>query len=147
VARYIEENFLPVRVHVKDQAGEFRRLSQRFGARWTPTLLEIDPQGNERHRVEGFLPAEELLAQLMLGLAHDAFRREDWSEAERRFHEILERLPGVDAAPEAEYWAGVSRYKATGDAHALEEVAEFFSNHYRDSAWARRASVWARPAA
>lgn len=136
-----------MRVHVKEQAEEFRRLGERFGAQWTPTILEVDPEGIERHRIEGFLPAEDLLAQLMLGLAHDAFRREDWADAGRRFHAIVEELPDSEAAPEAEYWAGVSRYKATGDAHALQETAQFFSNHFQDSAWAKRASVWARPAA
>ena len=136
-----------MRVHVKEQAEDFRQLGERFGTQWTPTILEIDPEGVERHRVEGFLPAEDLLAQLMLGLAHDAFRREDWPDAERRFHAIVEELPDSEAAPEAEYWTGVSRYKATGDARALQETAQFFSNHFQDSAWAKRASVWARPAA
>jgi len=41
----------------------------------------------------------------------------------------------------------VSRYKETGDARALQETANFFSHHFQDSAWAKRASVWARPAA
>ena len=147
MARYIEEHFLPVRVHVKEQADDFRRLGERFGVQWTPTILEIDPAGVERHRIEGFLPAEDLIAQLMLGLARDAFRPEHWKEAEQRFQEVFDRLPGSESAPEAEYWAGVSRYKATGDAYALEETAQFFAHHFQDSAWAKRASVWARPAA
>ena len=136
-----------MRVHVKEQAEDFKKLAERFGQQWTPTILEIDPQGNERWRIEGFLPAQDLLAQLMLGLAHDAFRREDWRDAARRFQRIVDELPESEAAPEAEYWSGVSRYKDTGDARALAETAQYFSNHFQDSAWAKRASVWARPAA
>src|SRR2546422_2099678 len=41
------------------------------------------------------------LAQLMLGLAHMTFKQERWADAERRFREIVERLPHTDAAPEA----------------------------------------------
>ena len=46
-------------------------------------------------------------------------------------------------AAEALYWAGVAKYKATGDAAALGETAEAFSTRFRDSPWAKKASVWA----
>jgi hypothetical protein len=144
VARFIQDNFVPARVHVKDQADDFRRLGQRYNAQWTPTLLVIDPEGNERHRVEGFLPAEDLLAQLMLGLAHSAFARQRWDEAEQRFREIVSRFPGTEAAPEALYWAGVSRYKGKGDAGALGQTAGEFSRRYQESSWAKKASVWSK---
>ncbi|HEU4680308.1 MAG TPA: tetratricopeptide repeat protein [Gemmatimonadales bacterium] len=143
VARFIQENFLPARVHVKDQAAEFRRLGERYNAQWTPTLLVLDPEGTERHRIEGFLPAEDVLAQLTLGLGHSAFARQQWDEAERRFREVVERYPNTEAAPEALYWAGVARYKGKGDAKALGETAQEFSRRYKDTSWAKKASVWA----
>ena len=136
-----------MRVHVREQAEEFRRLAQRYGQLWTPTILELDPAGVEQHRIEGFLPAEDLLAQLMLGLAHAAFRRQEWREAAHRFDEIVERLPDDDAAAEAEYWAGVASYKETGDSAKLAETARYFADHFQGSQWAKRASVWSRPAA
>ena len=142
VARFISENFIPGRVHVKDQAEEFRRFGQRYNAQWTPTLLVIDPEGTERHRVEGFLPAEDLLAQLTLGLGHSAFARGQWEEAEKRFREVVNRYPGTEGAPEALYWAGVSRYKGKGDAGALGQTAREFSQRYQDTSWAKKASVW-----
>ena len=128
---------------MRDQAEDYRRFGQRYNAQWTPTLLLIDPKGTERHRIEGFLPADDLLSQLTLGLAHSAFAREQWDEAERRFREVVERFPESEAAPEALYWAGVSRYKGKGDAGALGETAREFSRRYRDSSWAKKASVWA----
>jgi hypothetical protein len=143
VARFIEENFLPARVHVKKQPEDFRRLGQRYNSQWTPTLLVLDPDGTERHRVEGFLPAEDLLAQLLLGLGHSAFARQQWDEAERRFREVVDRFPGTEAAPEALYWAGVTRYKAKGDATALADTAREFKRRYQGSSWAKKASVWA----
>jgi hypothetical protein len=140
VARLIQDNFIPVRVHVKDP--DFKRLSQSYNAPWTPTLLVLDPSGTERHRIEGFLPAEDLLSQLTLGLGHSAFGREQWDQAERRFREVVDRYPRSEAAPEALYWAGVSRYKGKGDAAALAETGREFTRRYQESSWAKKASVW-----
>src|SRR5439155_21435434 len=98
--------------------------------------LIIDPTGEERHRIEGFLPADEFLAQLMLGLGHEAFKRSDFTRAERYFREVVTSFPESDAASEALYWAGVSKYKASRDAAALEETYRQFQNRYRDTSWA-----------
>ena len=142
VARFIQENFIPARIHVKDQPEDYRRFGQQYHAQWTPTILVIDPGGTERHRIEGFLPAQDLLSQLMLGLGHSAFAREQWDEAERRFREVVDTFPNSEAAPEALYWAGVSRYKGKGDATALRSTAGAFQRQYQDSSWAKKASVW-----
>ena len=40
------------------------------------------------------------------------------------------------------YWAGVSRYKGSNDASALQETTRAFSKRYQDTAWAKKASVW-----
>jgi hypothetical protein len=142
VARFISDNFIPAKLHVKDQAADYKRFAQRYNAQWTPTLLVIDPEGTERHRIEGFLPAEDLLAQLILGLGHSAFASGQWEEAERRFREVVNRYPNTEAAPEALYWAGVSRYKGKGDAGALAETGREFTRRYQASTWAKKASVW-----
>jgi hypothetical protein len=142
VARFIADNFIPARVHVREQAADFKRLGERYGAQWTPTILLLDPEGTERHRTEGFLPADDFLAQLKLGLGQMAFKREDWAAAEKWFREIVERHPNADASPQALYWAGVARYKATNDASALGQTAAAFGQKYQDSAWAKKASVW-----
>jgi hypothetical protein len=47
--------------------------------------------------------------------------------------------------PEAMYWAGVARYKATGDAAALAATANDFRERHQGSTWAKKASVWAAP--
>jgi TolA-binding protein len=142
VVQLVDPNFVPVRVHVKDQADDFKRLGAKFSAQWTPTILVLDSSGEERHRIEGFLPADDFMAQLLLGLAKSAFARGDFADAERRFREIVEKYPSTEAAPEALYWAGVSRYKATNDAAALAETAKAFMQRYQDTSWAKKASVW-----
>jgi hypothetical protein len=129
---------VPARAHVKEQPEAF----ERFGAQWTPTILIVDPGGTERHRIEGYLPAPDFLAQLRLGLAHAARARNDWGEAERLYRELADDATATDVAPEALYWAGVSKYKGTGDPTALGETAAAFKTRFTDSAWAKKASVW-----
>ena len=144
VATLVNEHFIPARVHVKEDGAQFAALSERFGAPWTPTILLIDSQGVERHRIEGFLPKDELLAQLMLGLGHVAFHAKRYDEAAARFDAVVQKFPSTEAAPEAQYWAGVARYKAAGDAAHLGATAQAFARRYQDSVWAKKASVWAR---
>lgn len=142
VVSFIEENFVPIRVHVREQADDFRTLGERFGAEWTPTTLILDGTSTERHRIEGFLPADDFLAQLEFGLARVAFSAKRFEDAEDRFRRVVADHPASDAAPESQYWAGVARYKATNDAAALAATARAFETSYQDSPWAKKASVW-----
>ena len=139
---FVNENFITARVHVKDDAEAYRRYADKYNALWTPTVLELDYDGVEHYRVEGFLPNDDFLAQVMLGRAHMDFKQGKFPEAETRFREIVEKFPDTDAGSEALYWAGVSRYKATRDNTALKETAQAFKTHYQDSSWAKKASIW-----
>ena len=142
VVKFVNENFIPARVHVKDDSALFQKYGEKYGAQWTPTVLELDADGVERHRIEGFLPNDDFLAQLMLGRAQIAFAQQQWSEAERRFREIVDTFPDTDAAPEALYWAGVAPYKGTHDNSSLKATARAFKERYQDTSWAKKASVW-----
>ena len=137
---FINGNFIPVKIHIKEQPKTF----ERFGAQWTPTIQVLDPDGTKRHQFEGFLPPDDFLAQLKIGLAHSAFARQQWKEAESRYEDIVKALPSTDAAAEALYWLGVSRYKDSGDGAFLQQTAEAFKTRYHDSTWAKKASVWAK---
>jgi hypothetical protein len=142
VVQFVNEHFTPVRIHVREQADEWKRVGGRYAVQWTPTILVIDPSGEQRHRVEGFLPTEDFLAQLELGWAKSAFGTGRFADAEKRFRAVVQRYPKADAAPEALYWAGVSGYKATNDASALAETAKAFHERYQDSTWAKKSAVW-----
>jgi hypothetical protein len=143
VVKFVTDNFIPSRVHVRDDSALFQKYGEKYGAQWTPTILELDSEGTERHRVEGFLPNDDFLSQLMLGRAKIAFAEEKWDEAETRFREIVDQFPDTDAAPEALYWAGVCPYKATHDASSLRQTATEFEHRYQGTSWAKKASVWA----
>ncbi len=143
VVDFVTRNFVPVRVHVKENKASFAELGDRYDAHWTPTILLVDSSGTERHRIEGFLPVDDFLSQLSLGLAKAAFARKDYAAAERLYRAVVEQFPATDAAPEAQYWTGVSRYRASNDASALKDTAKAFADRYQDSTWAKKASVWA----
>jgi len=142
VVKFVNENFIPARVHVKDDSALFQKYGEKYSAQWTPTVLILDAEGVERYRIEGFLPNDDFLAQLMLGRAQIAFAQQEWGEAERRFREIVDTLPDTDAAPEALYWAGVAPYKGTHDDSSLKGTARAFKERYQDTTWAKKASVW-----
>jgi len=141
VADFITERFVPVRLHVKDQHDEFQRVGAEFGAQWTPTVLIVE-DGDERHRIEGFLPADDFLSQLKLGVARAAFKRSDYATAHELYRAVVDEFPTSEAAAEALYWAGVSKYRATNDASALKDTASFFKNRYQETSWAKKASIW-----
>jgi TolA-binding protein len=142
VADFVTERFVPVRVHAKENREAFERLGQKYTAPWTPTILVLDTDGQERHRIEGFLPADEFIPQLALGAAHAAFKRGDYQNAERLYRDVVKSYDKSTAAPEALYWAGVSKYRASNDPQALKATAEAFNTQYRDSIWATKGSVW-----
>jgi hypothetical protein len=142
VAEFVTREFVPVRVHVRQQPDQFRELGARYSAQWTPTILILDEGGDARHRIEGFLPTDDFLSQLSLGLAHAAFARQEFERASTLYEGVIANYPSSDAAPEAQYWSGVARYKGSGDAAALAETARRFGERYSNSTWAKKASVW-----
>lgn len=109
VDSYISENLIPAKIHIKEQPATF----DRFGVQWTPTLMFLDSDGAERYRFEGYLPPEDFLAHLELGLAHTLFGSKKFKEAEQQFRRVAQLYSKSEVAPEALYGAGVSRYKAT----------------------------------
>jgi len=56
---------------------------------------------------------------------------------------VLERYPAADGAAEAQYWRGVARYKGSSDPADLHATAQAFQERYRESVWAKKASIWA----
>ena len=137
VTALIDQHFVPVRIHIKEQP----RMWHRFGINWTPTVMVLSPEGDEVRRTEGFLPADELLGQLRLALGRLAVKKKDWAAAERWFAEAAE-ASGTDAGPEGQYWAGVARYSATHDAKELAKINRRFGERYQNTSWAKRASIW-----
>jgi len=139
VAAFINENFTPISVHIKENPAGFHR----FDSVWTPTVLILDENGKERQRIEGYLPKDEFAAQLLLGIARVAFMQKKWKDAEALYEQILSDYPQSTAAPEAVYWKAVSHYKGTNDHTVLGEVPKTLQQKYPNSVWAKKAIPWA----
>jgi len=139
IVPFISSNFIPVKIHIQEQPQAFKR----FGAQWTPTLLVMTPDGEEAHRIEGFLGVEDLLAQLELGLGKVLLRREKYRDAENRFRTVAQTSTDPETASEAMYWAGVAAYKVSHDGGKLKETYQALHQRFPSSQWARKAVVWA----
>ena len=117
-------------------------LPQRFKVQWTPTLVLLDEEGEEHHRTVGFLAPEELLPSLMLGIEKSYFDRQNFSDAESILQRLIAEYPTSDAAPEATYYLGVSRYKRTDNAKELKKAVHELEKNFPQSEWTKRASVY-----
>jgi outer membrane protein assembly factor BamD (BamD/ComL family) len=115
---------------------------KRYGVKWTPTIIFLDLDGDEHHRFVGFLPPEDFIAQIILGKGKVEFDGDHYEQAMQFFQEILVRYPRADAAPEAQYYLGVTKYKASHDPKELKLGWEGLQRDYPNSEWAKKAQVY-----
>lgn len=134
VIEFIQKNLIPLRV-----AFDAQPWSPEFNVKWTPALIILDAEGKEHQRTVGFLPPEELIPSLLLGVAKSYFDREKFSEALSALDKILTEYPKSDSAPEAIYLRGVCGYKSTHNPKPLKEAYEQLQTKYPSSGWTKRA--------
>jgi len=137
VIDFFSKHLIPVRVLISSKP-----RPQKFRVQWTPTLVLLDEEGEEHHRTVGFLAPEELLPSLMLGIGKSYFDRELFTESEQILGQLLKEYSRSDAAPEATYYLGVSRYKRTHSPGELKKTVEALQKNFPGSEWAKRASVY-----
>jgi len=135
----VENYFIPLQVDFNKN----KALVKRFGIKWTPTIVILDADGDEHHRFIGFLPPEDFIAQIILGKGKAEFNLDYLEKAIQCFQEILVRYPKTDAAPEAQYFLGVSKYKASHDPKELKLGLETLQRDYPQSEWTKKAQVYA----
>lgn len=134
VTSFLQNQLVPLRVQFDRQP-----LSAAFNVQWTPTLITLDAGGKEHHRTLGFLPAEELIASLLLGMAKCNFDAGRFDEALIDLKDILEHYSETDAAPEAAYYRGVDEYKKSSDPKYLKIAYNVLAEKHPDSEWTKRA--------
>ncbi|MGH9860617.1 MAG: tetratricopeptide repeat protein [Candidatus Acidiferrales bacterium] len=137
VIDFFKEKLVAVRVPHNAQP-----LAQQFKVKWTPTLVLLEATGEEHNRTVGFLPPEELIPSLLLGIGKAHFDADEFDEALASFDRVVEKYPRSDAAAEAVYLQGVSRYKKTKKPDALKQAHQQLARDYADSQWAKRASAY-----
>ncbi len=136
VADFVMQRLVPLQVLAdKPLAGEFK-------VKWTPTIIVLDFFGKEHHRTVGFFPPEEFIANLQLGMGKIDFDGDRFNDAILQFDRLLGEYPKSNAAPEAIFLAGVSRYKSTHDPGPLKKAYEKLKAEYPQSEWTSRAQPY-----
>jgi len=138
VSDLIVAEFVPVSLLRSERLDDARR----FNVVWTPTVIIAEPDGTERHRIVGFLPRVEFMAQLELGVSKAIFGREQFVDAQHALARVAQRYRETYAGPEASYWFGVSEYKQGKNRDFLRSTALRLREEYPDTEWAVKASVW-----
>jgi hypothetical protein len=134
VAAFISSSMIALRI-----AFDSKPLAEEFNIKWTPTLITLDANGKEHHHTVGFLPPEELIASLLLGMAKVDFDGERMDGALKSLEKLLKEYPKSDAAPEALFLRGVCGYKSTHNRQPLKAAYEQLSAAYPSSEWTKRA--------
>jgi len=137
VVDFLVENFIPVRSQCFFD--HFTAMMRRYQVKWTPTFVVLDPDGREHHRVVGFLPPEDFMAQLQLGKAKLYYDQDRLDKAASEIQIVIDRFPQAAAAEEAIFLLGVSGYKRTHQAGELKKAWERLSRDYPASEWSKRA--------
>lgn len=134
VSEFINNSLIPLRVRSDAQP-----ISTDFNLKWTPTLIVLDTEGKEHHRTVGFLPPEELIPSLLLGIARIHFDLNEFKEALSDLKKILSDFPESSSAPEAVYLKGVCLFKSTNNPEGLKQAYEHLQREYPQSEWTKRA--------
>jgi hypothetical protein len=136
VADFIMSRLVPVQVLADS------KLATDFQIKWTPTIIVLDYYGKEHNRTVGFFPPDEFIPSLLLGMGKTDFDTDQYNAAIIHFDTLLAGYPKSDAAPEAIYLRGVSRFKASHNPMSLKEAYEELKSRYPASEWAKRAEPY-----
>jgi hypothetical protein len=137
VVQFIAGRFIPARVTVKQNP----RVVEEYFVSWTPNVVIADEQGKIHYRVEGYLPPEEFMAHLSLGIGKYWLHRKQFAPARERFDEVSLRHAGTDAGAEALYWLGVVQYKLSHDPAQLRPSWQKLAQERPDSEWTKRTRI------
>jgi len=136
VVDYISKNFIPLQINVQTNS----EIVNKYRVFWTPTILVLDANGTEYYRLNGFLPPDEFIPQLEFGLGMMALEKQDYKTASAHLKSVVEKYPKSNIAPEAQYWLGVSEYKAAHNVEALLNAWRKLKKDYPNSIWAKKVS-------
>lgn len=134
VVNFVSDHVVPLRLPI----GSGSHTSD-FRVSWTPTIVTLDYYGREHQRTVGYLPPDEMVGSVLLGMGKVSLDYDQFSEAVIQFNTLLNGCPDCAAAPEAVYLRGVARYKSSHAASALKEIHQQLQAKYPNSEWAKRA--------
>ncbi|HTX56434.1 MAG TPA: tetratricopeptide repeat protein [Candidatus Acidoferrales bacterium] len=78
---------------------------------WTPDIRVLNHNGDELYRWDGFLPPAEFTPRMICAFAMANLRSKRFDAAQRLYVDVLRSFSTSYAAPEAQYYLGVARYR------------------------------------
>jgi hypothetical protein len=107
---------------------------------WTPDIRVLTTNGDELYRFDGFSPPAEFVPRMLCGFAMASLRckRFDWAEA--LYERVLREYSTSYAAPEAQYYLGVSRYRRDPESEELLTQWAQLRARYPDSEYRMKQS-------
>jgi hypothetical protein len=117
-------------------------LAERYNVKWTPALYVLDADGVQHHDTVGFMPPEEFIPFVLIGIAKSHFDLGHHKMAHEHFERVVEDYPQSMAAPEAVYLRGVTEYKLTDTVEGLVAAYDVLKERYPSSEWTRRAEPY-----
>ena len=96
-SEFVHRYMIPLRARTNSLAP----WTARFVIEYTPTVITLDSDGEEHHRTVGFLPPEEFIPSLMLGIGKSHFDAREFTKARLILEWLLTEFPHSQAAPGA----------------------------------------------
>lgn len=137
VALFIDDHFVPVKIHTDDHP----ELIEKYRVPWTPTMIVLGADGTEHYRDIGYLPPDDFLAHMNLALGRASFENKDFPKAAEHFQAVLDQYGTSDTVPEALYFLGVAKNRSKGGtSDERRAVWKRLMNEHPKSDWAKKAS-------
>ncbi len=100
---------------------------------WTPDCRVLSHTGDELYAWEGFLPPSEFAPRMLCGFAKAHLREKRFDAAEAIYEDVLRRFSTSYAAPEAQYYLGVTRYRRDPESDEMLVQWERLRSRYPNS--------------
>lgn len=140
VQEALGEHAVAAQFNTYEPNDQVKRLMRRFRQVWTPTLIFLDHHEIELRRTVGFVPPDDLVAEVGLAVDMAHLMHAEFDKAFDQFRAVRERHGQQDAGAEALYWAGVAALRSNGTADELLVQWNELKTEYPHSPWWTKAS-------
>jgi len=142
VIRHLSERFVCIKYNTKSPNTHLKKLIGHAPLLWTPTFVVLDYHLSEMRRIVGYLPPEELLAELQLSVGLIELLHNNAHSAYEMIETVVNNFSETHVAPEALYWLGVAAFRKHGRSlNALVPKWQAIYDRYPGSAWWTKADV------
>lgn len=141
VRQTINENYVPLKLQCN--FAKPTDLMKKYHVRWTPTLLVLNSDGKARFHTVGYMPPEELVAQLELLRAMERFDEGQFETALSELRGVVDNHSTTSAAPQALFYWGVAGYKSSKDPKKLKRMHTEIKENYPQDLWAKKSVPYA----